>query len=168
MILPVVFPRRQISLNNNTIITSISSILLLSIPKFNMILHLTYDAISRYVFETIPTRILLPILTAHQDTSGDNNEEAAGGGIVHVSTTHLIATALPLLLIAAVGRHFDLGIENNGLMVGIARSFVQLNILGIILQPIFVLGMDMAWVVGLCEYYIWLFLCITMTYFFSC
>ena len=122
-----------------------------------MILHLTNDAISRYVFETIPRRILLPILTAaHQDTrSGDNNEEAAGAGIVHVTTTHLIATALPLLLIAAAGRHFDLGIENNGLMVGIARSFVQLNVLGIILQPIFVLGMDMAWVVGLCEYYIW-------------
>lgn len=151
MILPVVFPRRQISLNNNIKKSSytISSILLLSIPKFNMILHLTYDAISRYVFETIPTRILLPILTAHQNTSGDNNEEAAGGGIVHVTTTHLIATALPLLLIAAAGRHFDLGIENNGLMVGIVRSFVQLNILGIILQPIFVLGMEMAWVVCL-------------------
>jgi hypothetical protein len=79
-----------------------------------MILHLTYDAISRYVFETIPTRILLPLLTAHQDTSGDNNEDAAGAGIVHVTTTHLIATALPLLLIAAAGRHFDLGIENKG------------------------------------------------------
>ena len=127
-----------------------------------MILHLTYDAISRYVFETIPTRILLQILKAHQNTSGDKNEEAAGAGIVHVTTTHLIATALPLLLIAAAGRHFDLGIENNGLMVGIVRSFFQLNVLGIILQPIFVLGMDMAWVVGLCEYYIWLFLYILL------
>ena len=73
-----------------------------------------------------------------------------GGGIVHVTTTHLLATSLPLLLIAAVGRHFDLGVE-NGLMIGVARSFVQLMILGMILQPIFVLGMDMSWVVGLCE-----------------
>jgi hypothetical protein len=71
-------------------------------------------------------------------------------GIVHVTTTHLLATALPLLLIAVAGHHFDLGVE-NGLMVGVARSFVQLMILGMILQPIFVLGMDMSWVVGLCE-----------------
>ncbi len=78
--------------------------------------------------------------------------DGGGGGsqVVHVTTSHLIATALPLLVVAAVGHHFDLGIE-NGLTVGIARSFVQLMILGMILQPIFVLGMDMSWVVFLCK-----------------
>ena len=83
----------------------------------------------------------------------ENGGSGGGGGgsqVVHVTTAHLVATALPLLFVAAVGHHFDLGIE-NGLMVGIARSFVQLMILGMILQPIFVLGMDMSWVVGLCE-----------------
>ena len=153
----MVFPRTSTTQQTQSLTFKIASIYLVIVLE-NMILHLTYDAISRYVFETIPTRILLPILRAHQNTRTDKNEEAAGGGIVHVSTTHLIATALPLLLISAAGRHFDLGIENNGLVVGIVRSFFQLNVLGIILQPIFVLGMDMAWVVGLCEYYIWLFL----------
>ena len=86
----------------------------------------------------------------------ENGGSDGGGGasqVVHVTTAHLVATALPLLFVAAVGHHFDLGIE-NGLMVGIARSFVQLMILGMILQPIFVLGMDMSWVVGLCELHI--------------
>ena len=32
---------------------------------------------------------------------------------------------------------------------GIARSFIQLSILGLILHPIFLLGMDMPWIVGL-------------------
>ncbi len=78
--------------------------------------------------------------------------DSGGGGsqVVHVTTSHLIATAFPLLAVAAVGHHFDLGIE-NGLTVGIARSFVQLMILGMILQPIFVLGMDTSWVVFLCK-----------------
>jgi|SaaInl74LU_5_DNA_1037368.scaffolds.fasta_scaffold12338_2 ABC-type iron transport system FetAB permease component len=83
----------------------------------------------------------------------ESSSSGGGGGgseVVHVTTAHLIATALPLVLIAAVGHHFDLGIE-NGLTVGIVRSFLQLMILGMILQPIFVLGMDMSWVVGLCE-----------------
>mmetsp|Transcript_12461 Transcript_12461/g.18589 ORF Transcript_12461/g.18589 Transcript_12461/m.18589 type:complete len:660 (+) Transcript_12461:171-2150(+) len=81
----------------------------------------------------------------------ESSSSGGGGGgseVVHVTTAHLIATALPLVLIAAVGHHFDLGIE-NGLTVGIVRSFLQLMILGMILQPIFVLGMDMSWVVGL-------------------
>jgi hypothetical protein len=108
------------------------------------------------IAEALPAaRILLPLLTSQQTASMDNESSSSGGGgggggIVHVTTTHLLATALPLLLIAVAGHHFDLGVE-NGLMVGVARSFVQLMILGMILQPIFVLGMDMSWVVGLCE-----------------
>lgn len=85
----------------------------------------------------------------------DNDEsfdDGGGGGsqVVQVTASHLIASAFPLLVVAAVGHHFDLGIE-NGLTVGIVRSFVQLMILGMILQPIFVLGMDMSWVVFLCK-----------------
>ncbi|KAK1739070.1 protein aluminum SENSITIVE 3-related protein [Skeletonema marinoi] len=86
------------------------------------------------------------------ESSSSGGGGGGGGGsgseVVHVTTAHLIATALPLVLIAAVGYRFDLGIE-NGLTVGIVRSFLQLMILGMILQPIFVLGMDMSWVVGL-------------------
>ena len=87
---------------------------------------------------------------AIMENGGSDGGGGGGSQVVHVTTAHLVATALPLLFIAAVGHHFDLGIE-NGLTVGIARSFVQLMILGMILQPIFVLGMDMSWVVGLCE-----------------
>eukprot|EP00984_Skeletonema_dohrnii_P029088 scaffold19434_cov121-Skeletonema_dohrnii-CCMP3373.AAC.4 len=91
------------------------------------------------------------------ESSSSGGDGGSGSSeVVHVTTAHLIATAVPLVLIAAVGHHFDLGIE-NGLTVGIVRSFLQLMILGMILQPIFVLGMDMSWVVGLCE------LCFSLT-----
>ena len=97
----------------------------------------------------------------------DNASFSDGGGdgsqVVHVTTAHLIATALPLLLVAAVGHHFDLGIE-NGLTVGIARSFVQLMVLGMILQPIFVLGTDMSWVVFLCKFNIFVVCCTSTLY----
>lgn len=69
-------------------------------------------------------------------------------GVVHVSTPVLLLSAAPLLFIAAASHRFDLGIT-NALIVGIIRSFVQLMILGMILHPIFVLGMEWPWVVGL-------------------
>jgi ABC-type iron transport system FetAB permease component len=90
------------------------------------------------------------------DDNEDNESFSAATGSIHVATSHLVATAIPLVMIAAVGHHLDLGVE-NGLMVGIVRSFVQLMILGMILEPIFVLGMDRAWVVGLCEFVVQIF-----------
>ena len=77
-------------------------------------------------------------------------------GVVHVSTPILILSGVPLLCIAFLGRRFDLGLE-NALIVGILRSFVQLMTLGLILHPIFVMGMDWPYLVFLCEH-IFLFL----------
>lgn len=74
-------------------------------------------------------------------------------GVVHVSTPVLLLSAAPLLFIAAASHRFDLGLT-NALIIGIIRSFVQLMILGMILHPIFVLGVDWPWVVGLCEYFV--------------
>ena len=72
-------------------------------------------------------------------------------GVVHVATPVLLLSAVPLLFIAAASHRFELGLT-NALIIGIIRSFVQLMILGMILHPIFVMGMDWPWVVGLCEY----------------
>lgn len=69
-------------------------------------------------------------------------------GVVHVSTPILILSGVPLLCIAFLGRRFDLGLE-NALIVGILRSFVQLMTLGLILHPIFVMGMDWPYLVFL-------------------
>ena len=71
-------------------------------------------------------------------------------GVVPVSPALLAAAAVPLACTALVGRRFDLGLENT-LLVGIARSFVQLTVLGFILQPIFALGVDSPWLVFACE-----------------
>jgi hypothetical protein len=74
-----------------------------------------------------------------------------GNGLVHVSTPLLLATAIPLVIMAMVGHHIDPGLADS-LGVGVIRSFVQLMMLGVILNPIFKWGMDRPVVVGLCEY----------------
>jgi hypothetical protein len=73
---------------------------------------------------------------------------AHASGVVHVSNPILIISALPLICLALMGR--DLGIR-NALIVAIIRSFVQLMVLGLILHPIFTIGMDMPLVVGICK-----------------
>ena len=77
-------------------------------------------------------------------------EEAAthAYGVVHVSNPILVLSALPLLCLAFIGH--DLGLRNE-LIIAIVRSFVQLMILGLILHPIFIMGMGMPWVVGICK-----------------
>ncbi|KAL3811369.1 hypothetical protein ACHAXA_011333 [Cyclostephanos tholiformis] len=72
--------------------------------------------------------------------------QAHESGVVHVSNPILVISALPLLCLAFMGR--DLGMRNE-LIVAITRSFVQLMILGLILHPIFTIGMDMPLVVGI-------------------
>ena len=67
-----------------------------------------------------------------------------------MSTPILLLSALPLLCFAYISQRFDLGLQ-NALVVGTIRSFVQLMILGWILHPIFVMGLDWPWLVGLCE-----------------
>ena len=83
--------------------------------------------------------------------STDDESATTSTGAVHVSTSTLLLSAFPLLCIAYILRRFNLGVENR-LLVGIVRAFVQLSILGLILHPIFLMGMDMPWLVGLCEY----------------
>ncbi|KAL7543499.1 hypothetical protein ACHAXR_013174 [Thalassiosira sp. AJA248-18] len=85
---------------------------------------------------------------ADDDLSLDIASTDANNGVVHVSTPTLLLAAVPLLCIAYIGHRFDLGLENT-LIVGIIRSFVQLMTLGLILQPIFLMGMDWPWLVGL-------------------
>ena len=86
--------------------------------------------------------------TTHDAEVISSSSPNGAGGVVHVSTPILLLSALPLLLIAYFGD--DLGIRNN-VLIATARCFVQLLFLGMILHPIFVMGMDMPWLVGLCE-----------------
>lgn len=77
----------------------------------------------------------------------DESHHGAEDGVVHVTTPTLLLSAFPLLCIAFIANKFELGLEHT-LIVGIARSFIQLSILGLILHPIFLLGIDWPWVVG--------------------
>ena len=86
--------------------------------------------------------------TTHDAEVISSSSPNGAGGVVHVSTPILLLSALPLLLIAYFGD--DLGIRNN-VLIATARCFIQLLFLGMILHPIFVMGMDMPWLVGLCE-----------------
>lgn len=74
---------------------------------------------------------------------------AHANGVVHVSFPIIVLSALPLLCLAFVGR--DLGLRNE-LVVGIARSFVQLMIMGLILRSIFTIGMNSPSVVVFCKF----------------
>lgn len=68
-----------------------------------------------------------------------------------MSTPLLLATAVPLLTMAVIGHKIDPSLADS-LGVGVIRSFVQLMMLGVILNPIFKWGMTKPWVVGLCKY----------------
>ena len=94
--------------------------------------------------------IILSICCVSGQSTGDESATTSTGA-VHVSTSTLLLSAFPLLCIAYILRRFNLGVENR-LLVGIVRAFVQLSILGLILHPIFLMGMDKPWLVGLCEY----------------
>lgn len=79
--------------------------------------------------------------------------QSENNGLVHVSTPLLLATALPLVIMAIIGHKIDYSLSES-LGVGVIRSFVQLMMLGVVLHPIFKWGMEMPWVVGLCKYFI--------------
>ena len=95
-----------------------------------------------------PSSLLITQSLSDEFTAARSHND--NSGLVHVSTPLILLTALPLFLMAVVGHRFDLGLENS-MVISVSRSFVQLMILGMILHPIFVLGMDMPWLVGLCE-----------------
>ena len=89
-----------------------------------------------------PPRIILESQFPDEDTDHQT--------LVHVSIPILILSAIPLLCIAGISRIFDPVLAND-VIVGMARSFIQLIVLGWILHPIFVMGMDWPWLVGLCK-----------------
>ena len=89
-----------------------------------------------------PPRIILESQFPDEDTDHQT--------LVHVSIPILILSAIPLLCIAGISRIFDPVLAND-VIVGMARSFIQLMVLGWILHPIFVMGMDWPWLVGLCK-----------------
>ena len=66
--------------------------------------------------------------------------------LADVSFLNVLISASPFLLIALVSHSMDLKLESP-ITVGCLRSFVQLSILGLILQPIFVAGEGHCWVV---------------------
>jgi hypothetical protein len=92
--------------------------------------------------------------TIHRMLSRNQNEN----GLVHVSTPLLLATAVPLLMMAGIGHRIDPSLADS-LGIGVIRSFVQLMMLGVILNPIFKWGMTKPWVVGLCKYLELIFVC---------
>lgn len=66
--------------------------------------------------------------------------------LIHVSTPHLLLSMAPLFLLAGASYSMDLGLESP-ILVGTIRAFVQLSILGMILEPIFIRGVDWWWLV---------------------
>lgn len=68
--------------------------------------------------------------------------------LVHVSTTFIVISALPLLMIAFISWLLELELVGP-IAVGTLRTFFQLSILGLILVPIFVRGTEYWWIVVL-------------------
>jgi putative ABC transport system permease protein len=66
--------------------------------------------------------------------------------LIHVPSSLLALSVVPLLGIAIVSYQMNLGLETS-ILWGTVRSFVQLSILSAILQPIFYWGQDNPWVV---------------------
>ena len=70
--------------------------------------------------------------------------------LIDVSPMEIIISMIPLGIVAWVSSIMGLNIESP-ILVGTIRTFVQLSILGVILNPIFVWGVDL-WplVIGYC------------------
>ena len=66
--------------------------------------------------------------------------------LIPVSTPLLLLSMAPLLLIAYVSWWMEIHLESP-VLVGMARTYIQLSILSLILEPIFVRGRDWWWLV---------------------
>lgn len=66
--------------------------------------------------------------------------------LIEVSHGHILLAALPLIGIAIISNLLDLGLDGS-ILLGSARTFIQLSILSLILNPIFSWGVDLWWVV---------------------
>ncbi|KAG7369007.1 UPF0014 domain containing protein [Nitzschia inconspicua] len=70
--------------------------------------------------------------------------------LINVSAIEILITMVPLMMVALVSSIMGLGIASP-ILVGTIRAFVQLSILGFILDPIFMWGVDLWWLVlGYC------------------
>jgi putative ABC transport system permease protein len=68
--------------------------------------------------------------------------------LIEVSLRSLALAAFPLFILAYCSWIFDIGIQ-NAILVGTFRTFIQLSILSLILDPIFMKGEDL-WGLVLC------------------
>jgi len=75
-------------------------------------------------------------------SSPDHQED-----LVDVTPLLLLTASLPLLLIAGISYRYQLHVETS-IVVGVARAFVQLSVLGAVLHPIFAWGLRFWWVVA--------------------
>eukprot|EP00934_Nitzschia_sp_Nitz4_P005244 Nitzschia sp. Nitz4//scaffold63_size106090//99706//101733//NITZ4_004417-RA/size106090-augustus-gene-0.164-mRNA-1//1//CDS//3329556056//5234//frame0 len=66
--------------------------------------------------------------------------------LINVSPYHIILTIIPLLVVAAASWKLELELESP-ILVGILRTYVQLNILSMLLNPVFAWGISLWWVV---------------------
>jgi putative ABC transport system permease protein len=74
--------------------------------------------------------------------------------LISVSPLEIVISMAPLAVVAWVSHLMGLDIESP-ILAGTLRTFVQLSILGFILDPIFVRGLELWWlVVGYCMFMI--------------
>lgn len=66
--------------------------------------------------------------------------------LIPVSTPLLLLSMVPLFFIAYASWYMELNLESP-VLVGMIRTFVQLSVLSLILEPIFVRGKDWWWLV---------------------
>ena len=70
--------------------------------------------------------------------------------LVNVSAVEILIAMAPLVVISVISNILRLDIE-SAILISTIRTFVQLSILGFILDPIFTRGVDLWWlVVGYC------------------
>jgi len=67
-------------------------------------------------------------------------------GLIHVSTSLLFISTVPLFIYAFLSSQMGLGLESP-MVVGVLRTGCQLTILGAILRPIFFWGIQLWWLV---------------------
>jgi putative ABC transport system permease protein len=103
--------------------------------------------------EGTPTHGGFPTRHLTEDTTGTHSLLAKPESeqmLLYVTLPRLFMTMTPLLGVMWISFRMELALERS-VVVGVVRTFVQLSILGMILEPIFVQGETHGWlVVGYC------------------
>lgn len=66
--------------------------------------------------------------------------------LIEVNPGHILLAAVPLICIAVISNLLGLNLETS-ILIGSTRTFIQLSILSLILDPIFSWGVELWWVV---------------------